>query len=178
MVNGDRFVFEQSASYPFRGAGWFVVPKATFLGTWYQLRDLSDRDKATFNEKDPHRTVPMLSVDSGLVFERDTTWFGRAAYQTLEPRIYYAWVPYRNQENLPVFDTSIADLNFATLFSENLFSGYDRVSETNQLTTVLSTRYFDQASGLELFRASIGQRRYFSDQRVSFYVPKICFSMR
>lgn len=171
MVNGDRFVFEQSASYPFRGAGWFVVPKATFLGTWYQLRDLSDRDKATFNEKDPHRTVPMLSVDSGLVFERDTTWFGRAAYQTLEPRIYYAWVPYRNQENLPVFDTSIADLNFATLFSENLFSGYDRVSETNQLTTVLSTRYFDQASGLELFRASIGQRRYFSDQRVSFYVP-------
>ena len=171
MVNGDRFVFEQSAAYPFRGAGWFVVPKATFLGTWYQLRDIKDSEKAQFDEKDPHRTLPMFSIDSGLVFERDTTWFGRAAYQTLEPRIYYAWVPYRNQDNLPVFDTSIADLNFATLFSENLFSGYDRVSESNQLTTVLSTRYFDQASGLELFRASVGQRRYFSDQRVSFYVP-------
>ena len=171
MINGDRFVFEQNVSYPIRGAGWFVIPKGTFLGTWYQLSDLNDQERRQFTDKNPQRTLPMFSLDSGLIFERDTSWFGRAAYQTLEPRVYYAWVPYRNQDKLPVFDTSIADLNFATLFSENIFSGYDRVSESNQLTTVLTTRYFDQSNGLELFRASIGQRRYFDNQRVTFYTP-------
>ena len=80
-------------------------------------------------------------------------------------------MPYRNQDDLPVFDTTIADLNFATLFSENIFSGYDRVSEANQLTSVLTTRYIDKTSGLELFKASVGQRNYFSDQRVNFYTP-------
>ena len=113
----------------------------------------------------------MFSLDAGLVFDRDAVWFNREAYQTLEPRVYYAYVPYRNQDDLPVFDTTIADLNFATLFSENIFSGYDRVSEANQLTSVLTTRYIDKTSGLELFKASVGQRNYFSDQRVNFYTP-------
>ena len=169
-VTGDRVAFEQTVSYPLRGAGWFVVPKGTFLGTWYQLRNL-DRAQEQFTDKNPHRTTPMFSLDGGLVFDRDTAWFGRNASQTLEPRIYYAYVPYHNQDNLPVFDTSIADLNFATLFTENVFSGYDRVSEANQLTTALTTRYIDKASGLELFRASLGQRYYFSDQKVNFYAP-------
>ena len=113
----------------------------------------------------------MFSLDAGLVFDRDAVWFNREAYQTLEPRVYYAYVPYRNQDDLPVFDTTIADLNFATLFSENIFSGYDRVSEANQLTSALTTRYIDKTSGLELFKASVGQRNYFSDQRVNFYTP-------
>lgn len=170
FTTGDRFVFEQTVSYPMRGAGWFVVPKGTFLGTWYQLENL-DRDGGRFTNKDPHRTTPMFSLDAGLVFDRDAVWFNREAYQTLEPRVYYAYVPYRNQDDLPVFDTTIADLNFATLFSENIFSGYDRVSEANQLTSVLTTRYIDKTSGLKLFKASVGQRNYFSDQRVNFYTP-------
>lgn len=167
-IEGDRFVFEQSISYPLRGAGWFVIPKATYLGTWYQLKNIDRFLDQGYTDKNPSRTMPMFSINSGLVFERDTTWFGRSTYQTLEPRIYYAWAPYRDQSDLPVFDSSIADLNFATLFSENVFSGYDRVSEANQLTTVLTTRQFDKATGLELFRASIGQRQYFEDQAVGF----------
>ena len=167
---GDRCVFQQTVSYPLRGAGWFVVPKGTFLGTWYQLNNIDKYRSQGFNDKDPSRTLPMFSLDSGLIFDRGTSWFGRDAMQTLEPRIYYAWVPYRDQDNLPVFDSSIADLNFATLFTENVFAGYDRVSEANQLSTVLTTRYVDRATGLELFRASIGQRQYFGDQRVGFPV--------
>lgn len=169
-LGGTRFVVDQAASYPMRGAGWFVVPKGQLIGAWYELEDLSR--SPDFTKKNPSRISPIFSLDAGLVFERDSSWFGRDAYQTLEPRVYYAYSPYRNQEDIPIFDTTIADLNFATLFTENQFAGYDRVSQANQLTTVLSTRYIDKSSGLELFRASVGQRQYFSDQNVDFlYKP-------
>ena len=164
LVDGSRFVFHQSVSYPLQGASWFIKPKAQFIGTWYNL----DEKTQSLQDMSPNRTLPMFSLDSGFVLERRAPWFNRDAYQTLEPRIFYAWTPYRNQDNLPIFDSTIADLNFTTLLTENMFSGYDRVSEANQVTALLSTRYIDKATGLELFRASIGQRHYFSDQRVTF----------
>lgn len=167
-LGGSRLVVDQQVSYPVRGAGWFVVPKGRLLGTWYQLDDLERDSSGHYTDKSPSRFIPTFSLDSGLVFERDSTWFGRDAFQTFEPRIFYAYAPYRDQSDIPVFDTTIADLNFTTLFSENIFSGYDRVSEANQLSIVMSTRYIDKSSGLELFRASLGQRQYFSDQRVNF----------
>lgn len=167
-LGGSRLAVDQQVSYPVRGAGWFVVPKGRLLGTWYQLDDLERDSSGHYTDKSPSRFIPTFSFDSGLVFERDSTWFGRDAFQTFEPRIFYAYAPYRDQSDIPVFDTTIADLNFTTLFSENIFSGYDRVSEANQLSIVMSTRYIDKSSGLELFRASLGQRQYFSDQRVNF----------
>lgn len=166
QIQGSRFVVDQTVSYPMRGAGWFVIPKGQLIGAWYELDDMK-RDPAYAN-KNPSRISPIFSLDAGLVFERNSSWFGRDAFQTLEPRVYYAYSPYRDQSDIPIFDTTIADLNFATLFSENQFAGYDRISEANQLTTVLSTRYIDKSSGLELFRASVGQRQYFTDQRVEF----------
>ena len=69
-----------------------------------------------------------MSLDSGLIFERDSSWFGQPALQTLEPRLFYTYTPYRNQDDIPVFDTWVADLNITSLFSENAFTGYDRVS--------------------------------------------------
>lgn len=166
FLGGTRVVASQSVSRPLRGAGWFVIPKAEFMGAWYQLSDM-ERERE-FGNRGPSRYTPTLTLDAGLEFERDASFFGREAYQTLEPRIYYAYTPYRNQDDIPIFDSSVMDLSFATLFTPNLYSGYDRVSEANQLTTVVSTRYIDRASGLELFRASIGQRQYFSDQNVRF----------
>ena len=162
-VDGSRFVFHQMVSYPLAGPGWFITPKAHFLATSYDLDS-----RAYINNTTPGMTVPTLSLDAGLVFERDSTWFGRDAYQTLEPRIFYAWTPYRDQSEIPIFDSTFAHLHFTTLFTENVYSGYDRVSEANQLTAVLSTRYIDRKTGLELFRASVGQRQYFNDQRVTF----------
>lgn len=165
-IGGTRVVASQGVSYPFRGAGWFVIPKAEFMGAWYQLDNMS-RD-GYYRNKTPSRFTPTLTLDAGLEFERDSSFFGKSAYQTLEPRIYYAYTPYRNQDDIPVFDSTVTDLSFATLFTPNLYSGYDRVSQANQLTAVVSTRYIDKASGLELFRASVGQRQYFSDQDVHF----------
>ena len=113
------------------------------------------------------RTLPILSLDTGLIFERDVGWFGRAAQQTLEPRLFYAYIPFRNQNNLPNFDSALADLNYAQLFTENIYSGSDRISNANQLTAALTTRILDTETGAERLRAAIAQRYYFTDQLVT-----------
>ncbi len=106
--------------------------------------------------------MPILSLDSGLIFDRDIEWFGRASQQTLEPRLFYAYIPFRDQSALPNFDSALADLNYAQLFTENIYSGYDRIAEANQLTFALATRVLDDETGAERLRAAIGQRYYFS----------------
>jgi LPS-assembly protein len=113
------------------------------------------------------RVLPILSLDSGLIFERDGSWFGRSAVQTLEPRLYYAWIPYRNQSTLPNFDSALADLNYVQFFTENIYSGYDRIVNANQLTLALATRILDQETGAEWLRAAIAQRYYFTPQKVT-----------
>ena len=86
---------------------------------------------------------------------------------TLEPRLFYAYIPFRNQDNLPNFDSALADLNYAQLFTENIFSGSDRISNANQLTAALTTRILDAETGAERLRAAIAQRYYFADQLVT-----------
>jgi LPS-assembly protein len=161
LETGSRLIANPSLAYPLRAPGYFVVPRVQWLGTWYEL-DLPLQD-----DKRPSRTLPMASVDGGLVFERDADWFGEASVQTLEPRLFYAYVPYRDQSGLPVFDTAEADFNFTQLFRENRFSGFDRVSEANQLTAALVGRVLDPATGAERLRGAIGQRFYFASQQVT-----------
>ena len=157
-----------SIAYPMRGAAWFITPKAQFSGAAYNLTKM-DRlgDKGKDYDKHASWYAPTFSLDSGLVFERDTSWFGTAATQTLEPRVFYAYTPYRDQTRMPTFDSSLADLSFAGLFTENIFTGHDRISEANQVSLVLTSRYLDRKIGYEWLRASIGQRFYFADQDVS-----------
>jgi LPS-assembly protein len=109
--------------------------------------------------------VPFASLDSGLVFERDARWFGESLTQTLEPRLFYVYAPFRDQDDLPVFDTALADFNYAQLFTENRFTGGDRFGDANQATLALTSRFL-LADGQEAFRATIGQRYYFEDERV------------
>lgn len=167
--DGDRFVIDQGISYPLRGSYWFIEPKARWIGTWYSMQKSDAMMGDVALEKSASREVPILSFDTGLVFDRQTSWFGNAAEQTLEPRLFYAYIPYRNQDRLPVFDTTLSDLNITQLFQESVFSGYDRISQANQLTAALTTRYLDSASGIEWFRGTIGQRFYFDDQKVGIY---------
>ena len=161
LVTGSRFLVNPSLAYPVRAPGYFLVPRVQWLGTWYEL------DGARLTDPRPSRTLPIASVDGGLVFEREANWFGSASVQTLEPRLFYAYVPYRDQSDLPVFDTAEADFNFTQLFRENRFSGFDRVSEANQLTAALVGRILDPATGTERLRGAIGQRFYFSPQQVT-----------
>jgi LPS-assembly protein len=159
--DGSRLVINPTLAYPLRDPGWFVVPKLQWHATWYRLDDPARSDRQ------PSRQLPLASLDSGLVFERDARWFGEASVQTLEPRLYYAYVPFRDQTQLPVFDSAVADFNFTQLFAENYYSGADRIGESNQLTAALVGRVLDPATGAERLRGAIGQRFYFSPQRVT-----------
>jgi LPS-assembly protein len=162
LEKGNRYIADVRAAYPILAPGWFVVPRARVSSTAYDLDPAFHPSDAS-----PTRTLPILSLDTGLIFERDTGWFGRAAQQTLEPRLFYAYIPFRDQSNLPNFDSALADLNYSQLFTENIYSGSDRISEANQLTAALTTRILDSETGAERLRASIGQRYYFTDQRVT-----------
>jgi LPS-assembly protein len=162
MEEGNRYLADARLSYPLLAPGWFVIPRARFSATAYSL-DANFRPQQT----NPTRTVPIASLDTGLIFDRDTSWFGRKAQQTLEPRLFYTYIPYRDQSGLPNFDSALAELNYAQLFSENIYSGNDRIAEANHLTIALSTRMLDAETGAERLRAAIGQRYYFSPQRVT-----------
>ena len=161
LETGSRFIVNPTLAYPVRAPGYFLVPRAQWLATWYDLDDPKRVDPR------PSRGLPLASVDGGLVFERDGRWFGEASVQTLEPRLFYAYVPYRDQSTLPIFDTAEADFNFTQLFRENRYSGFDRVSEANQLTTALVGRVLDPTTGAERLRGAIGQRFYFTSQQVT-----------
>jgi LPS-assembly protein len=106
-------------------------------------------------------------LDSGLQFEKETRVVNRGYTLTMEPRMFYVYIPYRNQSNLPLFDTTFADLNMATLFTENQFAGFDRVNNANQVSLSLSSRMIDSSTGKERLSVSLGQRFYFTDQKVT-----------
>jgi LPS-assembly protein len=113
------------------------------------------------------RAIPTFSIGSGAEFERRAEWFGRNMRQTLEPRLLYVNTPYVQQSNFPNFDSAVKDYSFATIYSENVFSGIDRVSDTHALTGGVTTRLLDAASGAELLQLGVVQRYLFQDQRIT-----------
>lgn len=163
LPNGTRTIAGASAAYPYLRPGWFVIPKASYMATWYSV------DPGVYSKlaTSASRYLPIASLDSGMIFERNTSWFDRGVTQTLEPRLYYAYIPYRDQSALPNFDSALSDFNFAQLFTENVYSGYDRIGDANQLSATVTTRLLDDSTGEEWVRAAIGQRYYFSPQQVT-----------
>ncbi|MGH8508237.1 MAG: LPS-assembly protein LptD, partial [Gammaproteobacteria bacterium] len=115
----------------------------------------------------PSRTLPIVSLDSGLVFERDVDFAALPAVQTLEPRIFYLYIPEQDQDDLPIFDTGQYDISFGQLFRENRFSGHDRLGDANQTVVAVTSRIINPDTGWEHLRASVGQIFYFEDRRVT-----------
>jgi LPS-assembly protein len=111
-------------------------------------------------------TVPTFSLDSGLVFERESLWGNQAIVQTLEPRAFYVYTPYHQQYQLPNYDTGANDFNLASIYLENAFSGHDKVSDNNLLTMGLTSRYLDRETGGQFARFGFAQRVRFEDQNV------------
>jgi LPS-assembly protein len=172
--NGTRFSSYTSVAYPIVRAGWYVTPKVgahlSQYSTDWTDPALPEATRLGFQgrPRTQARALPIMSVDSGMTFERQTTLFGNDAIQTLEPRLYYLNVPYRDQSNIPVFDTGIATFNFAQAFDENIFSGgWDRIANANQLTVGLTSRWLDEETGFERLSLSAAQRVYFEPQRVT-----------
>jgi LPS-assembly protein len=149
-------------SRPWQAPGWFIRPKFMVQTREYQF-DAPLANGATSYSS----SVPTFSLDSGLVFERNATFFGRNFRQTLEPRAFYVYTPYREQNLLPVYDTALHDFNFASIYTENEFAGHDRISASDLLTVGASTRLIDADSGAEAAKFGIAQRLRFKDQDVT-----------
>ncbi|MFH0132848.1 LPS-assembly protein LptD [Variovorax sp. VaC1] len=184
--DGDRAYVLGSISRPFITPSSFVIPKLQVQSAAYNyfvpqanlpkltLNGITYVNGIPYNSNSPvligtssTSTVPTFSLDSGLIFERDASYFGRAFRQTLEPRAYYVYTPYRDQSMLPNYDTAANDFSFATIYTENAFSGNDRISDTNALTLGVTSRLIDPGTGVEAVRFGVAQRFRFADQKVT-----------
>ena len=159
-VTGARVDLRPELSLPLGGDAWFVRPAASYRLTHYGLDDGGPADLGSAT-----RSLPTASLDAGLFFDRTIGTGG--SVQTLEPRLFYLRVPYRDQDELPVFDSSAFDFNVAQLFRENRYSGPDRVADADQVSLALITRVIDGRDGRESLRASVGQILYLDDRRVA-----------
>ncbi|WP_413975214.1 LPS-assembly protein LptD [Stenotrophomonas acidaminiphila] len=182
---GSRLDIKPYVSMPLAGAAWYITPTLAWRYTAYTLdRGLADGlrrdqlvaagiDPATATPEQlrgntsPHRSLPIASLDMGLFFDRETDIGGRSYLHTLEPRLFYLNTPYRDQRDLPLFDTRAFTFSWGQLFRDSRFTGADRQNDANQLTTALTTRLIRQADGREKLSASIGQISYFDDSRTT-----------
>ena len=161
-LTGMRLHALGSISRPFGRPGWTLTPRLSFNAASYSLdQPLAD------GRTSAGRIIPTFSLDSAWVLERETSFFGRAMRQTLEPRLYYVNTPFRDQTLLPNFDASAKDFNFDSIFTDNTFSGVDRVSDAHQITAGVTTRFIDPDTGAELLRLGLAQRYLLRDQLVT-----------
>ena len=160
-VTGTRFTAYPSVSMPMSNSYAYITPKFGVHHTSYKLNN----EPSNINSQ--NRTLPIVSVDGGLFFDRELKIADSKYSQSIEPRMFYVYIPNTNQSNIPVFDSSETDLNFTSLFSENQYTGNDRVNNANQLSLALTTRLIETDSGIQRLSASLGQRYYFDDQKVT-----------
>lgn len=160
--DGVRAHLLAQASYTWRRPGMWLVPRLGLNLAHYRT-DTPMSDGRT----SASRAIPSLSIDGGMVFERDATWGNRRLRQTLEPRVLYVNTPFRAQDSLPLFDSAPKDFNFVSVFSDNAFTGIDRVSDAHQVTAGVISRLIDPASGAEALRLGVAQRYLLRDQLVT-----------
>ncbi len=160
--NAERLFTAIQISRPWLGAAGFITPKVQWHLSNYKFDEPLSSGGNTFT-----RSVPSLSLDAGLVYEREVSYFGRSLRQTLEPRAFYVNTPYRDQRLLPNYDSGVNDFNFATIYTENAFVGNDRISDSNLLTFGVTTRLLTPDTGAEVARLGMAQRLRFKDQYVT-----------
>ena len=161
-LTGERGHLEPRVSLPLRWPYGHLTATAGYRYTAYRL----DSEAGPLEDASPERSLPVLSLDGGLIFDRQVNGLGGRWRQTLEPRIFYLYQGYAAQDGLPLFDATDLRFGYEQLFRDNRFSGLDRIADANQLSLALDTRLFDRGTGREVFSASIGQIRYFRDRRV------------
>ena len=157
IATGSRISSTPSVSFPMEASFGYLKPKLMANLRHYDLDDAQTSQKSL--------AVPTVSLDSGLYLDRPFELSGYSFIQTLEPRVFYTYTPYEDQTEIPMFDTSLNELNSTTIFQENQFSGQDRVMDTNAITTALTTRILDD-SGYDWALLTMAQRFYLSDRKV------------
>jgi LPS-assembly protein len=161
LDEGNRLHLNPSISFPISTPYSVLTPKLGWYLTRYGLSN------TTGSNHSQTRSLPTFSLDSNLLMERDWSWKQQGYIQTLEPRAYYLYIPYKDQSTIPVFDSVASDLSLDQMFSENQYTGADRINNANQLTLAVTSRFLEQAGGAERLEVTLGQRFYFTDQRVT-----------
>jgi LPS-assembly protein len=161
LSSGERLTLRPALSLPLRRSWGHLTPGLSLNYAGYRLDEEDDPV-----DESPDYFVPAISLDGGLVFERDSHWFGIPAFQTLEPRLFALYAPFDDQSDIPDFDSADLSLSFSNLFKENRFSGKDRFGDARQITFGLTTRWLQAGNGMERLRASIGQIYYGKDREV------------
>lgn len=159
--DGSRTVLYPSIRWDFNNQWGYIRPKIGVHATYYDLGSFGNQSGRRVS-----RVLPIFNVDTGMTFERNANLFGNAYLQTLEPRLFYNYIPTKSQNDLPNFDTSENSFSYNQLFRENLYVGNDRINSANSLTAAAQTRFFNPNNGTELFRAGIGQKFYFKNDKV------------
>ncbi|MDE2389632.1 MAG: LPS-assembly protein LptD, partial [Betaproteobacteria bacterium] len=168
FTNGNRLIIYPNVSLPLRNEFGYITPKIGLHYTHYNL------DKPVGDKGDViDRTIPIFSWDSGVAFDRQLEIGGTKFVQTLEPRLFYVYAPYRNQDYLPNFDSAVNDFSFAQILTENRFSGGDRINDANRVVTALTSRFVEQSTGIEYLRLAIGQQFNFNDPQVRLPLPQV-----
>ena len=166
-LQGPRYHVNPMLWFDFRKPWGYITPEVQLVENHYDLVSKNNAYKPSFNH-----TIPRYSTDTGLIFERETMWQGGHYTQTFEPRLYYLYVPYQNQSDIPAFDSAYMIFRYEQLFRPNRFSGFDRISDGNQLAYAFRTRLLSDEDGEEKMSFSVGQVRYFSDRQV-----QLCYAI-
>jgi LPS-assembly protein len=161
LPEGQRLNIKPSVSLPWKTDSAYITPKASLQYTQYLL------DNQGANSSNVSRVLPIISLDSGLYLERNLNIAGTTLLHTLEPRLFYLYIPKTDQRDIPLFDSSISDVNYNSLFRENRFNGTDRVMDANQITLALTSRLIDPITGREKLKLNLGNILYFSDRDVT-----------
>ncbi|MDF3195718.1 LPS-assembly protein LptD [Pseudomonas sp. 1928-m] len=177
--NGERIHVEPAARLPLSWSWGYATPQIKYLQTNYDL-NIDQQGKDSLLDEQTYKSsqsrgIGMFSLDSGLYFDRDTQWFGQQFRQTMEPRLFYLYVPEEDQTDIPVFDTGESNFSYSSLWRENRFSGKDRIGDENKLSLGVTNRWIEP-NGFERQRFSIGQAFYFEDRQVQ--MPGIDYRTR
>lgn len=161
---GNRFHLQPGVNLPLYWPYFFINPRVQVSMTGYNLNQTIE----TNAPQSAKRTIPIFDMAMGLALDRSVTFFNHHFLQTLEPQVYYTYIPYRNQASIPIFDTTVNTLTYDQIFNYNRFSNIDRIGDANQLGVGISTRFLDSDTGLEKIRLGVGEIMYFSNRRVTF----------
>jgi LPS-assembly protein len=158
---GTRTNIQPGISRPVYLPYFYLIPRAQFAFTQYDVGHVIG------NPRTPNRGLPIMDLNTGLYFDRQVGWYSHNYKQTLEPQIYYVYIPYKNQNGLPIFDTNQAIPTYDQIFTYNRFSGIDRIGDANQVSLGVTTRFIDDVTGYEKITAGVGEIYYFKKRQVT-----------
>jgi len=160
-VTGSRLSITETIGAPIRRSYGYIEPK---IGVNMRSYSLNNSTGSNYSSN-KNLIIPTVSINSGVYFDREVNIFNENYNNTIEPQLSYIYTPYVNQNMVPLFDTGISSVNMDTLFNGNIFNGVDRISDTNQISTGLTSRLINQ-NGIQSITGSIAQSYYFTNQKV------------